>query len=73
MLMFISTLILSFVTKRLSWGECRSRSDCTYVQSDLGLHSPRFYRVFLSLKSPLMQFYQLKYVCEIVNNLNSTV
>ena len=33
----------AFVDRNLyqSSGKCRTRSDCTYVQSDLALHSPQ--------------------------------
>ena len=33
------TLILPFSTISLFCGECRGRSACTYIQSDLALHS----------------------------------
>ena len=42
------TFILSLVSVDLCFGECRSRSACTYVQSDLDLHFPLFYHSFLS-------------------------
>ena len=36
----VGTLILTpFASTDLYCGECRERSDCTYVQSDLALHS----------------------------------
>ena len=31
-------------------GECRARSDCTYVQSDLALHSPQNIYMFANDK-----------------------
>ena len=34
-----------FATMRLFCGKCRARSACTYVQSDLALHSPLFLSV----------------------------
>ena len=37
------TLILTFVVMYLCCGECRVRSACTYVQSDIALHAPLFY------------------------------
>ena len=32
--------ILSPEINKKNCGECRARSDCTYVQADLALHSP---------------------------------
>ena len=34
--------VLTLFTVDLLCGECRSRSACTYLQSDLALHSPQF-------------------------------
>ena len=35
---YIVTIIIAIATIELSCGECRARSDCSYVQSDLALH-----------------------------------
>ena len=37
------TLTLLLATINVLWSECRARSDCTYVQSDLALRSPLLY------------------------------
>ena len=39
--------ILAFANMDLLCGECRARSDCTRVQSDLALHCPLDYHLFL--------------------------
>ena len=38
------TLVVPFETKALFCDKCRSRSTCTYVQSNLPLHSALLYR-----------------------------
>ena len=56
-----------FITSRASIAqsvpcvECIARSDCTYVQSDLALHSPLY----------LEPFNQMKSLCIVVSSLNS--
>ena len=57
-----STLVLKLVTTDLLCGECRARSDCIYVQSDLAMHSPSWYNQFLSTKSNPMLFKQFESV-----------
>ena len=47
------TLVLPNATMNLFCGECRARSDCTYVQSDLALHSPLRYLNFFENEPPL--------------------
>ena len=37
---FTISHMLPFVIMGLLCGECRTRSDCTHVQSDVALHSP---------------------------------
>ena len=38
------------MTVNLFFVECRARSDCTYVQSDLVLHSPPFYHLYITFR-----------------------
>ena len=45
------TFVLPNATMDLFCGSCRARSACTYVQSDLALHSPPFF-VIVSGKKP---------------------
>ena len=56
---------MPFATINSFYGEWRARSDCTYVQSDLALHSPLIYYQILLMKYNLMQF---KSLCIIENN-----
>ena len=59
----------SHFTLPLSWclllwnfeGDCKSRLACTYVQSNLDLHSPLLYRYFLWKKYHPMPCNQLKF------------
>ena len=44
-------------------GECKARSDCTYVQSDVALYTPMLYHYFLLRKSHLTPYNKLKSVC----------
>ena len=62
------SLILAFSHKDLLSGECSARSACTYVQSDLALHSPLLY-YFLSTEPHRKPYKQLKLVYKIVSNL----
>ena len=48
----ILTLILPVRAMALFCGECRPRSDCTYVQSDLALHSPQIYHYVRTQTNP---------------------
>ena len=51
-------------------GECRARSDCTYVQFDLALHSSKFYKQIPSTtKSYPMPWNQFKSVCIICQQM----
>ena len=52
-------------------GQCRARSACTYVQTDLALHSPLlfFFYNFLSTELYPVQFNHLNWVYVKVNNL----
>ena len=52
----VLTLILPFETMHLHCGECRSRSPCTYLQSDLALHSLQLYHLLMSTKLHPMPF-----------------
>ena len=56
-------------------GECRARSDCMYVQSDLALHCPKFSHQSLPSKAYpfLFRSNQLQYVCITVDKSNSAV
>ena len=65
------TFILKPANMDLFCGECRARSDCTYVQSYLDLHSPQPYPEILSTKAYPMTFNELKSVFVIVYKLNS--
>ena len=59
-----------FATKGLHifCGEYKARSDCTYVQSDLALHSPLFYQLSLAMKPHLVQFNLL--ICDKSSKFN---
>ena len=56
----LRTLNLLFFTMNLLCGECRARSDCTYVQSNLALHSLMFYKWFLLTLYLTCQLWALK-------------
>ena len=56
---FSLTLILPIVTMDSFFGECRARSACAYVQSDLTLYSPLFFQKFLSKMSQPVPFNEL--------------
>ena len=47
------TLILPFVTMDLFYWKCRARSACTYIQSDLALHSSLFHHWLFTTQSQL--------------------
>ena len=51
-------------------GECRERSDCTYVQPHLALHSPVLFQKFLSTETSLCPLSQLKSAIAAVKNFN---
>ena len=57
------TIILTSATMDLYGGECRSRSDCTYVQSVLDLPSPLLDHYFLSTKYHPVPSNKLPCVC----------
>ena len=57
----ILTVFILLVTMDLFCGRCRKRSACTYMQSDLALHSTLLYHNFLSPKPVPMSFNPFPY------------
>ena len=53
------TLTVPLATTGLFCGECRARSTCTYVQSDLALHSPLVYFCQLNTIESFLTYFTL--------------
>ena len=67
--LYLLALILPFTAVDSFCGECRARSACTYVQSDLALHPPLLYHYCLLTKIHPFLLNQVASVCLVFNNL----